>query len=95
MSKYILTPFNKSPSKMAKHIGLDSLTEVSDVMGVSLQTLTNWHKNKHPLFCGVIVGAAAILEKGIYSIFREDEQRWVSLSDLVNKKLPDHTEQNK
>jgi hypothetical protein len=49
-------------SQKAKAIGCKSLTQVSQLTGVSLQTLTNWHKNKFELFYVVCVGVARINE---------------------------------
>ncbi len=45
-----------TPSKTAKAYGLKSLTEVSGLTGVSLETLTNWHRNKPKLFHIVLAG---------------------------------------
>lgn len=45
-----------TPSQQAKAAGLKSLTEVMNQTGVSLQTLTNWHKNKPRLFAVVVKG---------------------------------------
>ncbi len=45
-----------TPSQYAKHKGLDSLTEVSRITDVSLQTLNNWHRDKPLLFKTVILG---------------------------------------
>jgi len=47
-----------SPSQIAKQSGLKSLHEVSQLTGVSEQTLINWHKNKKDLFNVVVDGAA-------------------------------------
>lgn len=52
--------FTMTPSQQAKASGLKSLTEVSLLTGVSLQTLTNWHRDKPKLFAVVIAGCAAI-----------------------------------
>jgi hypothetical protein len=49
-----------TPSQAAKAAGLKSLTEVSTITGVSMQTLTNWHRNKPELFAVVIAGCVAI-----------------------------------
>ena len=46
-----------TPSQQAKAAGLKSLKEVSELTGVSIQTLINWHKNKPALFVVVLVGA--------------------------------------
>lgn len=45
-----------TPSQQAKEAGLKSLSQVSDLTGVSLQTLTNWHRDKPALFKTVILG---------------------------------------
>ena len=49
-----------TPSQQAKAAGLRSLTSVSDITGVSLQTLTNWHKDKPKLFKAVVAGCVAL-----------------------------------
>jgi len=58
-----------TPSQQAKSIGLKSLTQVRDHMGskknghplVSLNTLTNWHRDKPELFRIVLIGCASDL----------------------------------
>lgn len=45
-----------TPAQRAKEMGLKSLTEVKSFTGVSLQTLTNWHRNKPELFDVVLIG---------------------------------------
>ena len=44
-----------SPSQKTKASGL-KLVEVSQLTGVSIQTLTNWYKNKSALFDVVLSG---------------------------------------
>lgn len=44
-------------SKQAKGLGLKSLTQVSELTGQSLQTLTNWFNYKPKLFEVVLLGA--------------------------------------
>jgi len=44
-------------AQMAKLEGFKSLLQVSEITGVSTQTLTNWRKNKLKLFEIVLVGA--------------------------------------
>jgi len=48
-----------TPSKQAKSVGLKSLTQVSNLTGVSLNTLTNWHRDKPALFEVVLLGVKA------------------------------------
>jgi hypothetical protein len=48
-------------SKQAKALGLKSLTQVSELTGQSLQTLTNWFNDKPELFEVVLLGCAAKL----------------------------------
>jgi hypothetical protein len=48
-----------TPSQQAKSAGLKSLLQVSEITGVSIQTLSNWAKNKPDLFRVVIVGATS------------------------------------
>jgi len=45
-----------SPAQTAKHYGLKSLTQVSEISGVSMVTLSNWHRNKERLFHVVLIG---------------------------------------
>lgn len=57
-----------TPSQQAKAAGLKSLTEVMEKTGVSLQTLTNWHRDKPKLFEIVITGCKSKLDAkhGLY-----------------------------
>ena len=48
-----------TPSQQAKNVGLKSLTQVSQITGVSLNTLTNWHRDKPELFRIVLLGCVA------------------------------------
>lgn len=48
-----------TPSQQAKAAGLKSLLQVSDLTGVSVQTLSNWAKNKPELFAFVLAGCVA------------------------------------
>jgi len=50
-----------TPSQQAKAAGLKSLSQVTEMTGVSLQTLSNWHKHKQELFKAVIAGCVALL----------------------------------
>ncbi len=43
-------------SRQAKELGLKSLTQVSELTGQSLQTLTNWFNDKPELFKVVLLG---------------------------------------
>lgn len=45
-----------TPSQQAKSVGLKSLTQVSQLTGQSLNTLTNWHRDKKDLFDIVLLG---------------------------------------
>lgn len=47
---------NKTPAEQAKAEGLKSLSQVSEMTGQSLQTLSNWAKNKPELFKIVLLG---------------------------------------
>jgi len=51
-----------TPSQQAKAAGLKNLTQVMNITGVSLNTLTNWHRNKHDLFKVVLAGAVSIIK---------------------------------
>lgn len=50
-----------TPSKQAKELGLKSLTQVSELTGKSLQTLTNWFNEQPELFEVVLLGCKAKL----------------------------------
>jgi hypothetical protein len=54
-----------TPSQQAKETGLKSLSQVSELTGVSLQTLTNWHKHKPLLFNVVCMGCKTIHESNV------------------------------
>lgn len=50
-----------TPSQAAKSYGIKSLTQVSKITGQSLNTLTNWHRDKPELFRIVLLGCIAEL----------------------------------
>jgi len=50
-------------SQRAKAAGLKSLSQVSAITGVSLQTLDNWSKNKPDLFTVVLAGCWLVINK--------------------------------
>ena len=50
----------KTPSQQAKAAGLKSLLQVSELTGQSMQTLSNWAKNKPKLFMVVLQGCKRI-----------------------------------
>ena len=56
-----------TPSKQAKELGLNSLTQVSELTGQSTQTLSNWCNDKPDLFEVVLLGCIAKL-KGINNV---------------------------
>ena len=49
-----------TPSQQAKAAGLKNLTQVKDITGVGLNTLTNWHRDKPKLFKAVVAGCVAL-----------------------------------
>ena len=51
--------YKMTPSQQAKAAGLKSLLEVSEITGASIQTLSNWAKNKPQLFEVVLAGCVA------------------------------------
>ena len=53
----------KTPSQQAKAAGLKSLLQVSELTGVSMQTLDNWAKNKSDLFRVLLAGCVAELNQ--------------------------------
>ena len=48
-----------TPSQQAKAEGLKSLSQVSELTGQSLQTLSNWAKDKPELFKIVLLGCVS------------------------------------
>jgi hypothetical protein len=52
-----------TPSKQAKAAGLKSLSQVSEMTGQSLQTLSNWAKSKPDLFFIVLMGCKARIKQ--------------------------------
>lgn len=57
---------SRSPSQKAKAVGLQSLTQVSEITGMGRNTLTNWSRDKPDLFQVVLYGC-------LYSIHRLDK----------------------
>jgi hypothetical protein len=55
-------------SEHAKAAGLKSLLELSEMTGVSTQTLNNWHNNKPFLFNIVILGCKALIDNRLKGI---------------------------
>jgi len=51
-----------TPSQKAKQAGLKSLAQVSELTGVSFQTLNNWAKNKPDLFKVVLIGCKQLMD---------------------------------
>jgi len=49
-----------TPAQQAKGEGLKSLSQVSRMTGTSLQTLTNWARNKPTLFNVVLAGCVSL-----------------------------------
>jgi len=49
-----------SPAQTAKAYGLKSLTQVSEISGVSMATLNNWHREKEKLFNVVLLGCQSV-----------------------------------
>lgn len=49
----------EKPTEVAKALGAGTLSNVSEVSGVSMGTLINWHANKRKLFRLVCLGVAA------------------------------------
>ena len=52
-----------TPSQKAKSVGLKSLTQVMELTGVSLNTLSNWHREKPDLYDVVLLGCLVKLGK--------------------------------
>ena len=51
-----------TPSEECRAMGF-SLSHVNRVTGVSVQTLINWHRNKHQLFAVVLEGVGALNDR--------------------------------
>ena len=51
---------HEADAQQAKSMGLKSLTQVSNLTGVSLNTLTNWHRDKPLLFDVVLLGCVEL-----------------------------------
>ena len=47
----------------AKSAGLKSLAQVSQITGISRQTLENWHRNRQQLFDVILAGCVAKMEQ--------------------------------
>ena len=52
-----------TPAQQAKAEGLKSLSAVSHLTGVSIQTLSNWAKHKPELFKTVLIGSRVRIEE--------------------------------
>ena len=59
-----------TPAEQAKAAGLKSLTQVSQITGQSLNTLTNWHRDKPDLYRIVLLGCLADLNPPNQSLCR-------------------------
>lgn len=51
--------YTMKPSNLCKRYGLESLQELANLTGQSVQTLNNWSKNKPELFKIIIFGSIA------------------------------------
>lgn len=65
-----------APSEMAREAGHKSLAEVSRVLGVSEQTLINWHKNRPAVFKVLLIG-----------LKKQNRRKVMSWKDEAIKKL--------
>jgi len=63
-----------TPSQQAKDMGLKSLNQVSEITGVCLNTLINWHRDKPSLFKTVLQGCKTIAR---------DEAFWAKASAIA------------
>ena len=43
-------------SQQAKEAGMKSLAQVSEITGISFQTLNNWHKKRPELYAVILLG---------------------------------------
>ena len=68
------------PSERAKQAGLDSLEELAEMTGQSVQTLNNWSKNKPKLFDVVLAGAVQIKRHDL-----QDLEVIQTLADIESK----------
>ena len=67
-----------SPSRQAKKVGLKNLKQVSEMTGQSIQTLSNWCKDKPELFDIVLFGCLAQIEWAI----KDNNHKWINDSSL-------------
>lgn len=58
-----------TPAQQAKSLGLKNLTQVSQMTGISLETLANWHKNRPRLFRIVLIGCKAELTLSEFKLY--------------------------
>lgn len=49
-------------SQQAKAAGLKSLAQVSEITGISFQTLNNWHNKRPELYRVIIAGCSSIVK---------------------------------
>ena len=49
-----------TPSECAKSAGLKSLSQISEITGISSHTLINWHRDRPKLFKVVLAGCVVI-----------------------------------
>lgn len=61
------------PHEQCKNAGMKSLAELSEITGVSIQTLVRWHKQKPKLFECAVYGA---VEKKMKIIKRNREAKY-------------------
>ncbi len=64
-STFLARLLKMTASRQAKELGLKSLTQVSELTGQSLQTLTNWFNDKPELFRIVLIGCKASLDDSV------------------------------
>ena len=50
------------PAQTAKAAGLNSIAEMSELSGVKIRTLQNWHYQNNQLFHIVAIGCVAVKE---------------------------------
>ena len=53
-----------TPSQQAKSMGIKSLVQVTELTGVSKETLSNWSRDKPKLFKVVLLGCVETIKQG-------------------------------
>jgi hypothetical protein len=72
-----------TPAERAKAAGFKNLSEVSEITGVSLNTLANWAKHKPRLFEIVLLGSKIAPDDAL----RSDGYVWVTFPKIGSPRV--------